>query len=211
MNSKEARIKKIYKFALNNRGRQQFEDFEAQHEFSNEDFKLAQEIKGIVERLARFLKQRKLKGLLKNFFKGGRLILELILYRCNINITYSILSEGLSTQVIVLTATAGGAAGFTISWFSAGASLVFPPLLISILFLRNLTQQILDQREYSKFKKMVNRLLDEEELKETIQAFFMEGEVEGLTPSSKRLEMKPLDFDKNPALKHDFESNWFFE
>ena len=26
------------------------------------------------------------------------------------------------------------------------------------------------------------------------------------TPSSGRLEMKPLDFDKNPALKYDFES-----
>ena len=205
LNSKKGRIRKIYKFALNNRGGQ-FEEFEAQNELSNEVFNLAQEIKKIVERLARFLKERELKGLLKIFFKSGRLILELILYKCSVNINYSILTERLSTQVIVLTATAGGAAGFTISWFSVGASLVFPPILISVLLLRSFTQQILNQREYSNFKKMINKMLDNEELKETIRAFFMEGDVEGITPRSGRLEMKPLDFDKNPALKYDFES-----
>lgn len=51
------RIKKIYKFALENRGGQ-FENFQADDEVSNEKFKLAQEIKGLVERLARFLKER---------------------------------------------------------------------------------------------------------------------------------------------------------
>ena len=35
-------------------------------------------------------------------------------------------------------------------------------------------------------------MLDDDELKETIRAFFMEGEVEA---SSGRLEMKPLDFE----------------
>ncbi len=47
-NSKETRIKKIYKVPLENRGGQ-FENFQADHEFSNEVFKLAQEIKGLVE------------------------------------------------------------------------------------------------------------------------------------------------------------------
>jgi len=205
LNSKQAKIKRIYKFALNNRGGQ-FEEFEAQHKFSNESFKLAQGIKGIVERLASFLKERELKGILKIFFKSGRLILELYLSKCNININYWLLTEGLSTQVIVLTVTAGGTAGFTISWFSVGASLVFPPLLISVLLLRSFTQQVLNQREYSNFKKLVNKMLDDDELKKTIRAFVMEGEVEGITPSSGRLEMKPLDFDKNPALKYDFDS-----
>ena len=59
-NSRKIRIKKIYKFALDNRGGQ-FEDFQINHEFSNEIFKLAQEIKRLVERLARFLKERELK------------------------------------------------------------------------------------------------------------------------------------------------------
>ena len=39
-NSKKIQIKKIYKFALENRGGQ-FENFQADHEFSNEVFKLA--------------------------------------------------------------------------------------------------------------------------------------------------------------------------
>jgi len=113
-NSKEIRIKKIHKFALENRAGQ-FENFQADHEFSNEIFKLAQEIKGLVERLASFLKERELKGVARIFLKNGRLLLELILYKCRIDITYSLLTEGLSTQVIVITATAGSAAGFTLS------------------------------------------------------------------------------------------------
>jgi hypothetical protein len=200
LNSKEAKKRKIYKFALDRRGGQFLPP--PDHEFSNEVFTLAQKIKGIVERLAAFLKQKELKGIAKIFFKNGRLILDLLLYKCNITITYSVLSEGLSTQVIVLTATVGGAAGFTLSWFSVGASLVAPPLLISALFLRSVTQQFLNQREYSNFKRMVNEMLNDDKLKETIQAFFMEGE--GLTPSSGGLEMKPVDFNEISALKYDF-------
>jgi hypothetical protein len=115
-------------------------------------------------------------------------------------VSYAVLSEGLSTQVIVFTATAGGAAGFTLSWFSAGAALVAPPMLISTLLLRSLTQQILNQRDYLKFKKMV--MLEDDNLKETLRAVFLEGE--GPVSSSSRIEMGPPDSDKNPILKHDF-------
>lgn len=135
-NSKETKIKKIYKVALESRGGQ-FENFQEDPEFSNEAFKLAQEIKGLVERLAHFLKERELKGFARIFFQNGRLLLELILYKCRIDITYSLLTEGLSTQVIGITATAGGALGFTLSWVSAGASLVVSPVLISILLTRS--------------------------------------------------------------------------
>lgn len=199
-NSKETRIKKIYKVALENRGGQ-FENFQADHEFSNEVFNLAQEIKGLVERLARFLKERELKGVARIIFKNGRLVLELILYKCRIDINYGLLTEGLSTQVIVITATAGGAAGFTLSWFSAGASLVAPPLLISTLLIRSVAQQIVNQRNYAKFKKLVTEMLEDDELKQTIRAFFMEGEI----PKSNLIEMKPLDSDKNPLLEFNFD------
>ena len=155
--------------------------------------KIAQQI---VERLGVFLKQRELKGVLKIFFRHGRLILELILYKCNINI------KGLSTQVIVFTATVSGAAGFTLSWFSVGAALVAPPLLTSTLLLRSFTQQILNQRDYLKFKKMVNQMLDDDDLKETLRAVFLEGE--GPATSSSRIEMGPSDLDQNPTLKYDF-------
>lgn len=205
-NSKKIRIKKIYKFALENRGGQ-FENFQADHEFSNEIFKLTQEIKGLVERLASFLKERELKGVAKIFFKNGRLLLELILYKCRIDITYLLLTEGLSTQVIVITATAGGAAGFTLSWFSAGASLVAPPVLILMLLTRSVAQQIVNQRDYSKFKKLVNQMLEDDELKQTIRAFFMEGEV----PATTGMEMKPWDSDKNPLPEFNFDSDQTFE
>lgn len=107
LNPKDMKIKKIYKVALETHGGQ-FEEFKVNHEFSNEVFKLAQDIKGLVERLARFLKERELKGVARIFFKNGRLLLELLLYKCRIDITYSLLTEGLSTQVIVITASAGG-------------------------------------------------------------------------------------------------------
>ena len=106
-----------------------------------------------------------MKGIAKIFFKNGRLIVELILYKCNINITYPIISEGLSTQVIVITTTLDGAGGFALSWFSVSAILVSPPVLISVLLLRSATQQISNQRDYSKFKKMVDKMLDDDELK----------------------------------------------
>jgi hypothetical protein len=198
--SKEAKMKLIYRFALNRGG--QFEEFQANHEFSNEVFNLAQNIKGLVERLSIFLKERELKGIARIFFKNSRLVLELILYKCNIGITYAIISEGLSAQTIVMTVSVGGATGFVLSWFSVGAILVSPPLLISVLLLRSTTQKIFNQMDYSKFKKMVDKMLDDDELKETIRAVFMEGE--GPTPSSGTLKMEPLDFYEKSALKHNF-------
>ena len=206
-NSKETRIEKIYRVALQNRGGQ-FENFQADHEFSNKVFKLAQEIQGLVQRLARFLKERELKGIAKIFFKKGRLILELILCKCNIAITYSLLTEGLSTQVIVITATAGGVAGFTLSWFSAGANLVAPRVLTSFLLMRSVAKQIVNQRDYLKFKKLVKQMLEDNELKQTIRAFFMEGEVPTTTTS---IEMKLLDSDKNSLPEFNFKSDQTFE
>ena len=199
LESKDSKIKRIYKFAVEKRGGQ-LEDFKADHEFSNKVWKMAQQIEQMVTRLAAFRKRRELKGLLKIFFSHGRLILELILYKCRINISYAFLTEEVSTQVIVFTATAGGAAGFTLSWFTAGAVLVAPPILITTFLLRSFTQQMLNQMEYSKFKKMVNQMLDDDDLKETLRAVFLEGE--GPATSSSRIEMGPSDLDQNPALKH---------
>jgi hypothetical protein len=202
---KQARTKKIYNFAL--RGGQfdpPVDELQAAHEFSNEIFNLAQGIRRIIYRLATFLKKRELKGIANIFFKNGKLILELVLYKCQIDITYSILTNGLSNQVIILTSTLGGALGFTISWFSVGAILVSPPLLISVLLLRSATQQILNQRDYSNFKKMVNKMLDDDELKETIRAFFIEGE--GQTNVSEGLKMKLVDSNENFELDFKFNS-----
>lgn len=121
--------------------------------------------------------------------------------------TYSLLIEGLSTQVIVITATAGGATGFILSWFSAGASLVTPPVLILSLLIRGIAKQIVNQRDYSKFKMLVNKMLEDDDLKQTIQAFFIEGEVPTATP----IEMKPWYSDKNPLPEFNFDSDQTFE
>jgi hypothetical protein len=101
---------------------------------------LAENIKELLERLAVFLKQREIKGIAKFFFKNGRLILQLILYKCNIDISYAVLNQRLSLHVIVITSSVGGATGFALSWFSVGAILVSPPLLISVLLLRSAIQ-----------------------------------------------------------------------
>ncbi len=45
-------------------------------------------------------------------------------------------------------------------------------------------------------------MLDDDELKETIQAFFMEGE--GPITSPDILKMESLDFDEKSVLKHNF-------
>ena len=161
--------------------------------------KIAQQI---VERLGVFLKQRELKGVLKIFFRHGRLILELILYKCNINMSFGVLGEGLSTQVIVFSVTAGGAAGFTLSWFSAGAALIAPPLLISTFLLRSFTQQTLNQREYLKFKKMVDKILNDDNIKEKFKGIFVG--VEGPVSSSGKIKMGPPDLNENPLLNYDF-------
>ena len=188
-NFKELKIRKIYRVALgyDYRGGQNFQfQVGPDYEFSNEVFKLAQSIKRLVERLAVFLKERELKGVARIFFKNGRLLLELILYRCKIDITYSLLLEGLSTQVIVITSTVGGAAGFTLSWFSAGASLVAPPVLISVLLIRSVVQQMINQKDYAKFKKFINQILEDEELAETIRAKFFDS-----PPTTNGIEMTP--------------------
>jgi hypothetical protein len=190
-NSKE-KIKRIYKLALGERGGQ-FENFQSDQELSKEAWMLAEEIKRLVERLASFLKERELKGYAKIFFRNGRLLLELILHKCRIDITYGLVTEGLSTQVIIITATAGGSAGFVLSWFSAGASLVAPPVLISTVLIRSVAQQIVNQRDYSKFKNLLNKIFEDEELKETLRAVFSEGQV----PATTGIEMKPFPHSEN--------------
>ena len=49
---------------------------------------------------------------------------------------------------------------------------------------------------------MVRKILDDDELKKTLRAFFMEGEISAPLPG--RLKMKPLDCYKNSVPKYDF-------
>ena len=50
-------------------------------------------------------------------------------------------------------------------------------------------------------------MLDDDELKQTIQAFFLEGEV----PTTTGIEMRSWDLDKNPLSELNFDSDQTFE
>ena len=50
-------------------------------------------------------------------------------------------------------------------------------------------------------------MLEDDELKQTIRAFFMEGEV----PTTTDIEMKPWDSDKNPLPEFKFDSDQTLE
>ena len=50
-------------------------------------------------------------------------------------------------------------------------------------------------------------MLEDDELKQTIRAFFMESEV----PTTTGIEMKPWDSDKNPLPEFNFDSDQTFE
>ena len=76
-----------------------------------------------------------------------------------------------------------------------------------MLLIRSVAQQIVNQRDYLKFKTLVKKMLDDDELKETIRAFFIEGEV----PKVNHLKMKPWDSDKNPLPEFNFDSDQTLE
>ena len=164
-------------------------------------FKLAARIKVMIEQLVAFLKQKELKGFLKNFYKNGSLILELILYKCRIDIAYVILSEGLNTQVIILTITTAGTVGFTLSWLSAGGALIIPPVLTSLLLLRSLRQNFSNQKEFSEFKKFLSKVAEDSESKKILRIIFSED----ISPTSDsgRIKMKPLVFNKDLVCQYN--------
>lgn len=207
-NFKRRRIKKISRFALDNRGGQ-FENLQLDPKVSDEVFKLALKIKELTERLACFLKQRELQGVAKFFFRNGRLILELVLYKSNITITYaSLLAEGLSAQTIVITATTGGATGFVLGWLTVGATVVVPPLLAFFFVLRSAVQQIFNQWEYAKYVDLLDRMLEDERIKESIKAIMVEGKV---LPRSSSIEMRPFESNKNPLPEFDLKPDQTLE
>jgi len=194
LNAMKQQIKKVYRFALTGRGGQ-LDDFQASFEPTETGFKLAQEIEKLVTRLAAYLKRRELRGILKIFFKNGRLILELILVQCNINLSYATVGEGLKVQVIVFTSLAGGATGFTIGWITAGATLVSVLFLATLLFAKSLQQQWLNVQDYRRLKEQMKRLLEDPELQQTLIGFFETNINPPMT--SGKLEMELLENSKN--------------
>ena len=107
--SKDKKIQQIYKCAVQSRGGD-----------NKAILKLSEKIKTVVEQLAKFLKERELKtrelkGFSRIFYKNASLLLELLLYRFKIYITYTLQCEELNHQVVIATSTLGGGSGFIIS------------------------------------------------------------------------------------------------
>jgi len=103
--------------------------------------------------------------------------LEFILYQCKINVNYALLNNRLNYQIIITTIKSSGLTRFIVLRLSAGVILITIPTLISILLIRGVIQQIITKKNYSKFKKLINRMLDDNELKENIKTFFVKNEV----------------------------------
>jgi hypothetical protein len=205
--SRKIKRRKIVKFFRVDRGGE-FEEFLRDYEFSNETLQLAERIKNIIEQLALYLKQRELSAVVKIFFRRGRLILEFILTKCCIDLSYLILKEGVSSQVIVVTMTAGGITGFVLSWISVGAILVSPGILISFFLLRSGLQQTINQQDYLQFRRMVRKMLEElendPELKGTIKGYLVE-EFEIFKPNLQK--MQSLNFDEKSIIGDRFDFN----
>jgi hypothetical protein len=51
------------------------------------------------------------------------------------------------------------------------------PVLISTLLLRSLVQGTVNQKDYLKFKTMLNQMFETDEIKQTIRAVYMEVEL----------------------------------
>lgn len=145
----------------------------------------------------------RIKRIYKFALENGKLLLELILYKCRIDISYWLLTEVVNPQVILRTVIAGGIAGFTTSWFSASTSLLAPSVLILILSIRGVAQQIVNQSDYTNYRKLYNQMFEDDELTQTTRAFFIEQEVATATD----IEMKYQNTAKNPLTEAKFNSD----
>jgi hypothetical protein len=167
LNSREARIQKVYKFALETHGG---DLLSAKLKLSDETFRFAQKIQQVVEMIARYLKEKELQGIAKFIFKNGRLVLELLLYKCNIKLTY-LPNPGPDTQVVIFTTIIGAGTGFSMAWFSVGGALVASPTLLSIFATRSLFQQIINHKEYQRFKEFMLEYGKEHKFQDILKVF----------------------------------------
>lgn len=122
-NSKKLKIQMIYRVDINNRVECKY------------DYQLAQQIKDLVLKLAVFLKEKEIRDkVLKIIFIQGRLVLQLVLSLCNINLQYVVV-DSVSPQVAVIACCTSNAIGFVCSWFSVTGFLVAPSTLLSVFLM----------------------------------------------------------------------------
>lgn len=114
-------------------------------------FKIATKIKQQIEILLSFMKKQELKGILRILFCNGRLVFELILTQCQINLDYAITYKALKPQVVVITSVVTSAFGFGLgfvrSWFMVGAAVLLPVGIAVTFLLRSISQQIANNEQ----------------------------------------------------------------
>ena len=117
----------------------------------NRCFKLAQKLKTLVERLDVFLKKpsEKSEGIV---FKTTAWLLNVTLHMYKTNFTHSYLIKRLKTQLMISTVIIGTVQGFVCSWLLTCTGLLVLRILILTLLIQNITQKVLNERDYLKFK-----------------------------------------------------------
>jgi len=196
--NKELKIKRIYRFSLNTRGGQ-----------VNIEYQLAEQIKDVIIKLAVFLKKRELRArVLKIIFTQARLVLQLVLHICKINLHYVVVGEG-TPQIVVIACCTGGTIGFVCSWFSVGAIVFTPPTILSVFLLRSWAQQILHNVEYTKLKNSIGRLLKDKDIQEEIKKILIE--TQNQVDNSNKIKLEYLNWNRNPAIKEAAERLGIFE
>jgi hypothetical protein len=194
LSSEQAKIQTIYRLALDSRGG------------SNPEYQLAEKIERIAFRLAYFLRNRELRAkFLKIIFTKGRLVLQLVLSVCNIDLYY-LYQEPLSQEFMVAMCITGSATGFICSWFSVATILVTPPAAVLAFFLRSLCQQTLHNVAYKQF---VEKFLTDKNFEEKITN--MLSRAQKRVENSKSITIEYLNWNKNPAIKEAAERLGIFE
>ena len=93
-----------------------------------------------------------------------------------------------------------------------GAILVAPSTLLSVFFLRSLTQQIQHNAEYAEYTKLKNRigkLLKDQNFQKEIQTIF--SETQKNIDNSNKIKLEHLNWNKNSAIKEAAEKLGIFE
>jgi hypothetical protein len=208
--SRKSKIKIIYKFALDNRGGDLNYD-QAEQVLGSE---LVQAIQTLILKLAHFLKEQELKGILRILFRNGRLVLQLILYTCKIRLEYTTI-EGVNAQIIVVAFTTGAAGGFVGAWVQAGAMIATPPVLMLVFLLRSLGQQIIHLGNMAAFKRMSQELLDDPKIRESLEGIIIEAnkkiDANQKIYDSNKIILENLNWNKNSAIKEAAEQLGIFE
>lgn len=183
LKSKNSKIKRISKFALNNRGGDDYDPFdefmrmkEYELETNNQMSKIATKIKQQIEILLSFMKKQELKGILRTLLCNGRLVFELIVTQCQINLDYAITYEALESQVVVITSvvtsTSGFDLGFVISCFMVGAAVLLPVGIVVTFLLRSISQQIANNEQIELMLAGLNQAVANPEFLENARANF---------------------------------------